>query len=332
MTRHRDESEARTASPVEIHAPDGVGEIAPGTDLAAVVAGATSLRDGDIVVLTSKVVSKAEGRVREGDRDAAVSAETVRVVAARGPLRIVENRLGLVMAAAGVDASNVEPGVVALLPEDPDASARLLRGALRKRTGAVVGVVISDTAGRAWRTGQTDIAIGAAGVLPSESFAGRTDAYGNELAVTEPAVADELAGAAELASGKLGGRPVVVVRGLAHHVLPADDDGPGAVSLQRPRSQDLFNLGVREAVVAAVAGDDADAFGAPAARDELLAALHRCALDARARGDLVEVRTTGPGEVERCLVLASAHTWHADAPGPDGTSTLLRAGRREPGR
>lgn len=309
---------------VELHAPDGLGEIRPGTDLAGVVAAATTLQDGDIVVVTSKVVSKAEGRLVRGDRDAAVTAETVRVVAARGPLRIVENRLGLVMAAAGVDASNVEPGVVALLPEDADASARVLRRALRERTGAVVGVVVSDTAGRAWRTGQTDIAIGAAGVRPSESFAGRTDGHGNELAVTEPAIADELAGAAELASGKLGGRPLVVIRGLAQHVLPGDDDGPGARALQRPRSQDLFNLGVREAVVAAVAGDDPDAFGAPAPAEELLAALRRCGLDGRAHGDAVEVVAPGPEAAARSAVLAVAHGWHA---GSADRATVLRPGR-----
>lgn len=307
-----------------LHAPDGLPEVRPGDDLAALVAAATTLHDGDVVVLTSKVVSKAEGRLAEVDREDAITAETVRVVAARGPLRIVENRLGLVMAAAGVDASNVAGGTVALLPMDADASARRIRRALHEHTGAVVAVVVSDTAGRAWRTGQTDIAIGVAGLAPAESFAGRVDAHGNTLAVTEPAVADEVAGAAELASGKLGGRPVVVVRGLAGRVLPLEDDGPGAAALQRPRDQDLFNLGVREAVVAAVAGDDRPAFGAPATAEELVASLGRCALAATVGADDVLARTPDPTAVARCAVLAAAHGWLVAA---TGTETRLQPDR-----
>ncbi|MGN6253301.1 MAG: coenzyme F420-0:L-glutamate ligase [Marmoricola sp.] len=298
-----------------LHAPDGLPEVRPGDDLAALVAAATDLHEGDVVVVTSKVLSKAEGRLAPGDREEAITAETVRLVAARGPLRIVENRIGLVMAAAGVDASNVETGTVALLPLDPDASARRLRRELHARTGAVVAVVVTDTAGRAWRTGQTDLAIGLAGLAPSEPLAGAVDPYGNELAVTEPAVADEIAGAAELVSGKLGGRPVVVVRGLAGRVLPIDEDGPGAVALQRPRAQDLFNLGVREAVVAAVAGDDRAAFGAPAAVGEVLAALGRCGLGATAADDAVVVHTPDAGAAARCAVVGAAHGWRATAAG-----------------
>ena len=140
-----------------------------------------------------------------------------------------------------------------------------------------MGVIVTDTAGRAWREGQTDIAIGAAGLVVAEDFAGRTDAYGNPLAVTLPVVADELAGAAELAQGKLSGRPVAVVRGRGDLVLPPGEDGPGAASLVRPEGEDLFGWGAREAVVRALAGDTADRlpFGAPVAREELEAALDR---------------------------------------------------------
>ena len=264
---------------IEVHAPDGIGEVTEGTDLATVVTDAMDLRDGDVVVVTSKVVSKAEGRARPGDDDAyesALAEETVRVVARRGPTRIVRNRLGLVMAAAGIDRSNVEAGTLVLLPLDPDASARNLRDQLASRLGVNVAVVITDTAGRAWREGQTDIAVGAAGLVPGEDFAGRTDAYGNPLAVTLPAVADEIAGASELAQTKLGGRPVARVRGRADLVLRPGEHGPGAVALQRPEGADLFGLGAREAVVAALAGEDLwHVFGAPVAPDELLDVLRR---------------------------------------------------------
>ena len=190
---------------ITVWAPDGVPEVRRGDDLAGLLLrppGPTDLADGDVVCVTSKVVSKAEGRVVTGDRAAAVAAETRRVVARRGPLSIVVNRLGLTMAAAGVDASNVEPGRVVLLPEDPDASARALREAVATRAGANVAVLVTDTAGRTWREGQTDIAVGAAGLQVLDDHAGRADGYGNELAVTAPAVADELAGAAELAAGQ----------------------------------------------------------------------------------------------------------------------------------
>jgi coenzyme F420-0:L-glutamate ligase/coenzyme F420-1:gamma-L-glutamate ligase len=179
------------------------------------------------------------------------------------------------MAAAGVDASNVEPGSVLLLPADPDATARRLRREIAARSGANVAVVVTDTAGRAWRTGQTDIAIGAAGLVVLDDHAGRTDSYGNELVVTAPALADELAGAAELAQGKLAARPFAVVRGRHELVLPAGEDGPGAAALVRDEGEDLFGYGAREAVVRALAGDPADLvpFGAPATADELAAAV-----------------------------------------------------------
>ncbi|WP_395693807.1 coenzyme F420-0:L-glutamate ligase [Nocardioides sp.] len=264
-----------TSSTVEVVAPDGAPEIHTGSDLVGELLPLVQLADGDIVVMTSKVVSKAEGRVVRSSRDEAVTAETVRVVARRGPTTIVRNRLGLTMAAAGVDASNVAAGSVVLLPRDPDGSARGIRASIRVRTGRNVGVVITDTAGRAWREGQTDIAIGAAGLLVSEPYAGRTDAHGNELAVTQPAVADEVAGMAELAQGKLSGRPFAVVRGRADLVLPPHQHGPGAASLIRAEEGDLFGYGAREAVVRALRGDPGDRapFGAPAAADELRAVI-----------------------------------------------------------
>ena len=230
----------------------------PGDDLAALLAPLVELADGDVVVVTSKVVSKAEGRVRRGRREDALAGETVRVVARRGETTIVRNHLGLTMAAAGIDNSNVERGSIVLLPVDPDASARALRTRLHELTGRNVAVVVSDTAGRAWRDGQTDIAIGAAGLLVAEDYAGRVDGHGNELAVTLPAVADEIAGVAELATGKLGGRPFAVVRGRADLVLPTGEDGPGAASLVRPDGADLFGYGAREAVVRALTGVAAD--------------------------------------------------------------------------
>jgi coenzyme F420-0:L-glutamate ligase/coenzyme F420-1:gamma-L-glutamate ligase len=221
----------------------------------------------------------------------------------------VRNRLGLTMAAAGVDASNVAAGSVVLLPEDPDASARALRAAFARRAGVNVGVVVTDTAGRTWREGQTDIAIGAAGLIVAESFAGREDAHGNPLVVTAPAVADEIASAAELAQGKLGARPCAVVRGRADLVLPAGEDGTGAAALIRADGADLFGYGAREAVVRALVGDAADAapFGAPAERDELVAALARVGIaPVEADDDAVICRGD---RAETVHALAFAHGW-----------------------
>jgi coenzyme F420-0:L-glutamate ligase / coenzyme F420-1:gamma-L-glutamate ligase len=264
-----------TRPTITVEAPDGVGEVRPGDDLAALLLPLVQLADGDIVVVTSKVVAKAEGRVRASTREAELPGETRRVVARRGRTAIVRNRLGLTMAAAGIDASNVEPGHVVLLPVDPDASARRLRAALAERAGVNVGVLVTDTAGRAWREGQVDLAIGAAGVLPLESFAGRVDGYGNDLVVTAPAVADELAGLAELATGKLGGRPFALVRGRADLVMPVGEDGPGASSLIRAEGRDFFGYGAREAVLRALTGrpEDRAPFGAPADPAELAAAI-----------------------------------------------------------
>ncbi|MEU0334284.1 coenzyme F420-0:L-glutamate ligase [Streptomyces sp. NPDC006193] len=244
-----------------VWAPPGIPEVQPGDDLAKLIAAAEpGLADGDVLLVTSKIVSKAEGRiVRAADREAAIDAETVRVVARRGPLRIVENRQGLVMAAAGVDASNTPAGTVLLLPEDPDASARAIRAGLRDVLGVDVGVVVTDTSGRPWRAGLTDVAIGAAGVRVLDDLRGGTDAYGNPLAATVVATADELAAAGDLVKGKAAGRPVAVVRGLPHVVDHEDgqagqngQDGAGARALVRAARDDMFRLGTSEAVREAV--------------------------------------------------------------------------------
>ena len=235
----------------EVRAVPGLPEVRPGDDLAKLIASTgPGLVDGDILLVTSKIVSKAEGRVLSAaDREAAIDAETVRVVARRGTLRIVENRQGLVMAAAGVDASNTPAGTVLLLPEDPDASARALREGLRAALGVDVGVVVTDTFGRPWRNGLTDVAIGAAGVRVLDDLRGGQDAHGNPLSATVVALADELAAAGDLVKGKTDGLPVAVVRGLAHLVA----DGDGARAMVRPPADDMFRLGTSEAVREAVA-------------------------------------------------------------------------------
>src|SRR3954453_23581633 len=205
---------------------DGMPEVQEGDDVAALIAeAAPDLQDGDIVVVTSKVVSKAEGRMVPLDRQKAIDSETVRLVAERGDTRIVETRHGFVLAAAGVDASNVPAGWVALLPEDPDASARAVRAGLHSRLGVDVAVIVTDTFGRPWRNGLVDVAIGAAGISMLDDHRGRGDAHGHSLEMTVTAVGDEVASAAELVKGKLGGVPVAVVRGLTYDV---DPDAAGA--------------------------------------------------------------------------------------------------------
>ncbi|HEX7658751.1 MAG TPA: coenzyme F420-0:L-glutamate ligase [Pseudonocardiaceae bacterium] len=249
--------------PVPDHASDRVEilpvadlpEFRPGDDLTAAIATAAPwLRTGDVLVVTSKIVSKTEGRLvsvpgdpgaREAARRNAVRSEAVRVVARYRDFMITENRLGIVQAASGVDGSNVSTGEIALLPIDPDASARRLRDGLRETLGVEVAVIITDTMGRAWRIGQTDAAIGAAGLTVLHRYAGAIDRQGNELAVTEMALADEIAAAADLVKGKLGGVPVAVLRGLAVH-----DDGSTARDLLRPAQDDLFRLGTAEAIAA----------------------------------------------------------------------------------
>ncbi len=232
----------------------GVPEVTRGDDVAALIAAAAPwIADGDVVVITSKVFSKAEGRVlpapedpeeRDAFRRRLIAEEAVRVLAVKGRTWITENRLGVVQAASGVDASNVSPDTVALLPEDPDGGAAAVRDGLRERLGVTVAVLVTDTMGRAWRTGQTDAAIGAAGMEVLHGYAGATDAYGNDLVVTEIAVADELAGAADLVKGKLGGVPVAVVRGFAVREPAADSPLATARGLVRPGEDDLFHTGV----------------------------------------------------------------------------------------
>ncbi|HEY6494853.1 MAG TPA: coenzyme F420-0:L-glutamate ligase [Trebonia sp.] len=240
--------------PVRIYGLGGIPEVSSGDDLAGLIASAAAapggpgLADGDILVVTSKVVSKAEGRVASMSRDDAIAAETVRVVARRGQTTIAQTRHGFVMAAAGVDESNTAPGTVVLLPEDPDESARRLRKALRDRPGVSVGVVVTDTFGRPWRAGQTDTAVGAAGVLPTRDHRGEADAWGNVLDVTVAAVADEIAAAGDLVKGKALQLPVAIVRGLPG--LVTDADGPGARVLVRPSSEDMFRLGAADVLPA----------------------------------------------------------------------------------
>jgi coenzyme F420-0:L-glutamate ligase/coenzyme F420-1:gamma-L-glutamate ligase len=229
----------------------GIPEIVPGADLGVIIGDALiePLQDGDIIVVSSKIVSKAEGRiVRATDREQAITDETVRVVATRsypgGVTRIVENRLGIVGAAAGVDASNTPDGTVLLLPLDPDASARAIRLSLQEKFHVSIGVVITDTLGRTWREGQTDIAIGGSGVTLLEDLRGSRDSHGRRLDVTLPAVGDEIAAAADLVKRKSAGLPVAIVRGLGH-LLAADAAG-GRV-LVRPLENDMFRLGTAEA-------------------------------------------------------------------------------------
>jgi coenzyme F420-0:L-glutamate ligase / coenzyme F420-1:gamma-L-glutamate ligase len=248
-------------SPTDHSAPDGLQilpieglpEFRPGDDLAEHLARqAPWLVDGDVLVVTSKIVSKAEGRIVAAptdplERDAArrrlIDEEAVRVLARKGRTLITENRLGIVQAASGVDGSNVHAAELALLPVDPDASAAALRARLGELLGVRVAVVITDTMGRAWRNGQTDTAIGAAGIAVLHGYAGSTDGQGNELQVTEVAIADELAAAGDLVKGKLRGVPVAVVRGLDPY-----DDGTSAKALLRGGEDDLFWLGTAEAI------------------------------------------------------------------------------------
>jgi coenzyme F420-0:L-glutamate ligase / coenzyme F420-1:gamma-L-glutamate ligase len=236
-------------------------DVRPGDDLAGMLAAAApeDLSGDDAVVVAQKVVSKSEGRVRlladiepgeraralaaEHDKDArlvqAVLDESVEVLRARGGVLVCVTPHGLVCANAGVDRSNTSAGgELVLLPADPDASARRLRGGLELALGVRPAVVISDSFGRAWRMGQTDVAIGAAGLAPLDPWRGRPDAYGRELRVTEIAIADAVAAAADLARDKDSRQPAVLVRGVERYVTEAD--GPGAAALRRPRDQDLF--------------------------------------------------------------------------------------------
>jgi coenzyme F420-0:L-glutamate ligase/coenzyme F420-1:gamma-L-glutamate ligase len=245
----------RPSTEFSVFAIEGIPEIESGMDLGAIIgdafaaSGRSPLHHGDIVVISSKIVSKAEGRiVKASDREQAVTDETVRVVATRafpsGITRIVENHLGIVGAAAGVDASNTPEGTVLLLPLDPDASAAAIRAALFERFEVALGVVITDTLGRTWREGQTDVAIGGSGVTLLDDLRGTTDSQGRVLDVTAPAVGDELASAADLVKRKSASLPVAVVRGLGHLL---DERALGARVLIRPSESDMFRLGTDEA-------------------------------------------------------------------------------------
>jgi coenzyme F420-0:L-glutamate ligase/coenzyme F420-1:gamma-L-glutamate ligase len=222
---------------------EGIPEISPGDDLASVIASRAGLAAGDVVVVTQKVVSKAEGRLVEVDpadplsHKVHVEAEAVRVLRRRGDLVMTETRHGFVCANSGVDLSNVAEGWAALLPVDPDRSARRIRDGLRARTGLALGVIVSDTFGRTWRRGVTDVAIGTAGVAGVVDLRGSTDALGRELAVTEVCVADELAGAAELVMGKASGVPVAIVRGVDPVWLR---ESSVRTEIVRPYQEDLF--------------------------------------------------------------------------------------------
>jgi coenzyme F420-0:L-glutamate ligase/coenzyme F420-1:gamma-L-glutamate ligase len=270
---------------LEIRPVPGIGEVRPGDDLAAlIVTAAPWLADGDVLVVTSKIVSKAEGRLvevptggpeREAARAAVLAGETARPVARRGHTRIVQTHHGYVMASAGIDASNVDREHLVLLPVDPDASARALRAALHDRYRLDVAVIVSDTMGRPWRTGLTDVALGAAGIDALRDYRGEIDAHGNELHITQMAVVDELSAAAELVKGKYDQVPVAVVRGLGATGGP---DGDGAGVLVRLAENDLFSLGTAEAVTRgrldAARLSDVDGFGAvPAEPGRLTEAL-----------------------------------------------------------
>jgi coenzyme F420-0:L-glutamate ligase / coenzyme F420-1:gamma-L-glutamate ligase len=238
----------------------GLPEIAAGDPLGELIAArAGALADGDVVVVSQKVVSKAEGRTRrlssvipgaearklamvlgkEPNLVQLILEESAAVVRAERGVLIVETHHGLVCANAGIDSSNVgDPGSVLLLPEDPDASARRLRAEIGGGAGATFGVVIADSFGRAWRIGQAEVAIGCAGLAPLDDWRGRRDTAGRELIATQIAIADEAAGAADLVRDKAAAVPAAVVGGLGRWVT--EEDGPGAEAIRRPREEDLF--------------------------------------------------------------------------------------------
>ncbi len=311
---------------IELLPVTGMAQLRPGQDLAGeILRCAPWLADGDILVITSKVVSKVEGRLiatsgdpqeREKARQQAIEDETVRVIARRGPLRIAETRHGLVMAAAGVDASNVADGEIALLPLDPDDSARRLRAEIAARTGLEVAVIVSDSMGRPWRHGIADVAIGVAGLAAVTDLRGERDRHGNLLEVTEVAVADELAAAGDLVKGKLSDVPVAVVRGLAYA-----DDGRGARPLLRDAGMDMFRLGTAEALAlgraqAAISQDGPDV---TALHADVLATLAAMPLDAADGTGQAAIREGFYG----LLAARPDATRRACAPGHVTASTLL---------
>jgi coenzyme F420-0:L-glutamate ligase/coenzyme F420-1:gamma-L-glutamate ligase len=221
----------------------GIGEVQDGDVIAELIAAATTLEEGDVVVVTQKIVSKAEGRLVPIDAEdplshkVLVEEESVRILRRRGDLIMSETSHGFVCANAGIDLSNVERGYAALLPVDPDRSARRIRDGLRAKAGVEVGVIVSDTFGRTWRRGVTDVAIGSAGVAAVVDLRGTTDALGRELQVTEVCVADELAAAAELVMGKSLAVPVAIVRGVDPTWLR---ESSVKTEIVRPYGEDLF--------------------------------------------------------------------------------------------
>jgi coenzyme F420-0:L-glutamate ligase/coenzyme F420-1:gamma-L-glutamate ligase len=235
-------------SRLEVFGIDGIGEITPGDDLAGIILDAardagTALAAGDVLVVTQKIVSKAENQLVAIDptdplsHKPLVEAESVRILRRRGDLIISETRHGFVCANAGIDLSNVESGFAALLPEDSDRSARRIRDGIRGRAGIDVAVIVSDTFGRTWRRGVTDVAIGSAGIAAVLDLRGTPDAFGREMQVTEVAVVDEIACAAELVMGKTSGIPVAVVRGIDTTWFR---DGSVADEIVRHPNDDLF--------------------------------------------------------------------------------------------
>jgi coenzyme F420-0:L-glutamate ligase/coenzyme F420-1:gamma-L-glutamate ligase len=217
---------------VSIVGSEGLPEFRKGDDLAQLIGASCELQDGDVLVVTSKIMSKVEGRVvTASDRSAAIEAESVRVIASRGETVISQTRHGFVMAAAGVDSSNLPRGEIALLPLDPDASARKLRAEVKALTGKKIAVLITDTFGRPWREGLVDQALGCAGLVVTDDSRGQQDSFGNELHASVAAIADEIASASELVRSKLSRIPVAVVRGLDRYVT--EEDGPGVASLIR---------------------------------------------------------------------------------------------------
>jgi coenzyme F420-0:L-glutamate ligase/coenzyme F420-1:gamma-L-glutamate ligase len=237
------EPEAPSPGSLTVLPVTGLGEIRRGDDLATLIAALVTLLDGDVVVVTQKIVSKAEGRVVQVDPDdpedrlRIIESESVRVLRRRGDLVISETRHGFICANAGVDLSNVERGWAALLPEDSDRSARRIRDGLAASTGRAVAVVVSDTFGRAWRKGVVDVAIGCAGLAAVVDLRGSADAMGRDLVATEVCVADEVASAAELVMGKANSVPVAVVRGIDPAWLRR---GSVSEEILRPPGEDLF--------------------------------------------------------------------------------------------
>src|SRR5487761_954991 len=241
--RERESDVSDTTAALQVFAVRGIPEVGPGADLAGLIIAAFDLVDGDVVVVTQKIVSKAEDRFVVVDHDdpvakrALAESEAVRVLRRRGEMVITETRHGFVCANSGVDLSNVKDGYALLLPVDPDRSARRIRDGIRARAGVAVGVIISDTFGRVWMRGLTDVAIGTAGIAAVVDLRGSVDAMGRELMVTEVCVADELAGAAELVMGKASGVPVAVVRGIDPSWLRESSVRDEIV---RPHQEDLF--------------------------------------------------------------------------------------------